>query len=227
MVQKRRFAASFCPLLELLGQKIQFFGPGWDITSVSFVACSSTCAYPAQARHPSNAPKYRRTQTCLQRGSQLDYWLMEHWAAWCFFWFQTQVFKHVDTSHKWNLWKIAILFCFQDFVSPWNISFKTCNGEILQPFFLQFLAKQTKTHQHLPSFNDLESQGKRFMRGGNFSCLKEESQWAFRRFGDERDRVFGGNKWMVQWFLLNIGTGQIIATSQDLGPGKFVYFREV
>ena len=31
--------------------------------------------------------------------------------------------------------------------------------------------------------------GKRFMRGGNFSAPKEESQWAFRRFGDERESI--------------------------------------
>ena len=43
---------------------------GYHLTSVSFVAMMP----PAQARHPSNAPKYRRTQTCLQRGSQLDRW---------------------------------------------------------------------------------------------------------------------------------------------------------
>ncbi|CAL1162908.1 unnamed protein product [Cladocopium goreaui] len=28
---------------------------------------------------------------------------------------------------------------------------------------------------------------KRFMRGGNFSCPKEENQWAYRRFGHERE----------------------------------------
>ena len=62
------------------------------------------------------------------------------------------------------------------------------------------------------------------MRGGNFSCLKEESQWAFRRFGDERDRHFSGNKWMmmVMVFLwVNMGTGEIIAhEARVLGPRK-------
>ncbi|CAJ1407898.1 unnamed protein product [Effrenium voratum] len=30
---------------------------------------------------------------------------------------------------------------------------------------------------------------KRFMRGGNFSTSKEESQWAVRHFGEERERM--------------------------------------
>ena len=75
------------------------------------------------------------------------------------------------------------------------------------------------------------------MRGGNFSCSKEQSQWAFRRFGDERDRHFSANKLMVIVFLwVNIRTGEIIATLHEFWAAKIVvnwkgsrtpYFREI